>query len=87
MLKHIDWIWAVLAGALLAVMVTINSGLAALTTPFTASWVVHGVGGVVAFSCWSPTVPSRAGRGAFRPMARRPSGPILAVRRVPLRWP
>ena len=45
MLKYVDWIWAVLAGALLAVMVTINSGLAALTTPFTASWVVHGVGG------------------------------------------
>ena len=35
MRRHIDWIWAVLAGALLAVMVTINSGLAALTTPFT----------------------------------------------------
>lgn len=49
MLKYIDWIWAILAGALLAVMVTINSGLAALTTPFTASWVVHGVGGVAAF--------------------------------------
>ncbi|MBC2774323.1 DMT family transporter [Rhizobium sp. AQ_MP] len=49
MLKYIDWIWAILAGALLAVMVTINSGLAALTTPFTASWVVHGVGGFVAF--------------------------------------
>lgn len=49
MLKYIDWIWAVLAGALLAVMVTINSGLAGLTTPFTASWVVHGVGGILAF--------------------------------------
>lgn len=49
MLKYMDWIWAILAGALLAVMVTINSGLAAHTTPFTASWVVHGVGAVAAF--------------------------------------
>ncbi|MDQ0423192.1 EamA-like transporter family protein [Rhizobium sp. CRIBSB] len=49
MLKYLDWFWAVLAGALLAVMVTINSGLAAHTTPFTASWVVHGVGGLAAF--------------------------------------
>ncbi|RKE84152.1 DMT family transporter [Rhizobium sp. AG855] len=49
MLKYIDWFWAILAGALLATMVTINSGLAAHTTPFTASWVVHGVGAVAAF--------------------------------------
>lgn len=49
MLKYIDWIWALLAGVLVAVMVTINSELAAITTPFTASWVVHGVGGVTAF--------------------------------------
>jgi len=64
MLKHIDWLWAVLAGALLAVMVTINSGLAAMTTPFTASWVVHGVGGVVAFLLLvaNGAVARRAGR-------------------------
>jgi transporter family-2 protein len=64
MLRHIDWIWAVLAGALLAVMVTINSGLAALTTPFTASWVVHGVGGVAAFFLLlaNGVVARRAGR-------------------------
>lgn len=49
MLKYIDWVWAILAGALLATMVTINSGLAAHTTPFTASWVVHGVGAAAAF--------------------------------------
>ncbi|QLF70984.1 DMT family transporter [Peteryoungia desertarenae] len=49
MLKYIDWLWALLSGALLAVMITINSELAAFTTPFTASWVVHGVGAVVAF--------------------------------------
>lgn len=64
MLKYIDWVWAVLAGALLAVMVTINSGLAALTTPFTASWVVHGVGGAVAFLLLlaNGAVARRAGR-------------------------
>ncbi len=49
MRQYIDWVWAALAGGLLAVMITINSGLAAYTTPFTASWVVHGVGAVAAF--------------------------------------
>ncbi|MBO3761029.1 DMT family transporter [Ciceribacter sp. L1K22] len=49
MRHYIDWLWAGLAGVLLAGMVTINSGLAAHTTPFTASWVVHGVGAVAAF--------------------------------------
>ena len=49
MRQYIDWAWAALAGVLLAVMITINSGLAAYTTPFTASWVVHGVGAAAAF--------------------------------------
>lgn len=62
--RHLDWIWAILAGALLAVMVTINSGLAALTTPFTASWVVHGIGAVAAFFLLlaNGAVARRAGR-------------------------
>jgi bacterial/archaeal transporter family-2 protein len=64
MLKYMDWIWAILAGALLALMVTINSGLAAHTTPFTASWVVHGVGAVAAFVLFmgNLAVARRAGR-------------------------
>lgn len=49
MRQYLDWIWAVLAGALLATMITINSGLASYTTPFTASWIVHGVGAAAAF--------------------------------------
>lgn len=49
MRHYIDWIWAGLSGGLLAVMITINSGLAAHSTPFVASWVVHGVGAVAAF--------------------------------------
>lgn len=49
MRHYLDWVWAGLAGGLLAVMITINSGLAAHSTPFVASWVVHGVGAVAAF--------------------------------------
>ena len=49
MRQYVDWLWALLAGGLLAGMVTINSGLAAHTTPFTASWVVHGIGAAAAF--------------------------------------
>ncbi len=49
MRQSVDWVLAALAGVLLASMVTINGGLAAYTTPFTASWVVHGVGAVAAF--------------------------------------
>ncbi|MFN7010473.1 MAG: DMT family transporter [Allorhizobium sp.] len=48
MRHYLDWIWAGLSGGLLAVMITINSGLAAHSTPFVASWVVHGVGAVAA---------------------------------------
>jgi transporter family-2 protein len=49
MRHYLDWIWAALAGCLLAIMITINSGLAGYSTPFVASWVVHGVGAVAAF--------------------------------------
>lgn len=49
MRQYMDWIWAAVAGGLLAIMITINSGLAAYSTPFTASWIVHGVGAVAAF--------------------------------------
>ncbi len=49
MRHYLDRIWAGLSGGLLAVMITINSGLAAHSTPFVASWVVHGVGAVAAF--------------------------------------
>ncbi|CAH0341442.1 DMT family transporter [Rhizobium sp. CECT 9324] len=45
---YLDWFWAALAGGMLAVMVTLNSGLASYSTPFIASWVVHGVGAVTA---------------------------------------
>ena len=49
MRRYADWLWGAFAGILLALMVTINSGLAAYTTPFTASWIVHGVGALAAF--------------------------------------
>ncbi|WP_244426526.1 DMT family transporter [Rhizobium sp. PDO1-076] len=48
MRQYLDWIWAAVAGGMLAVMVTLNSGLASYSTPFIASWVVHGVGAVAA---------------------------------------
>jgi transporter family-2 protein len=48
MRHYLDWFWAALAGGMLAVMVTLNSGLASYSTPFIASWVVHGVGAVAA---------------------------------------
>ncbi len=72
MLKYIDWIWAVLAGALLATMVTINSGLAAHTTPFTASWVVHGVGALAAFVLLMANLAVGRKAGRIRGGARTP---------------
>jgi Uncharacterized protein conserved in bacteria len=62
MRRYVDWIWAALAGGLLAVMITINSGLAAYTTPFTASWIVHGVGAVAAFVLLRVNVALARGR-------------------------
>lgn len=46
MRDYVDWGLALLAGVLLALMIAINSALAAYTTPFSASWVVHGVGAI-----------------------------------------
>ena len=48
MRQYLDWFWALVSGGLLALMITINSALAGFTTPFIASWVVHGVGAVAA---------------------------------------
>lgn len=47
--RSTDWILAIAGGALLALMINYNSLLAKHTTPMVASWVAHGVGGVVAF--------------------------------------
>ncbi|GEO83950.1 hypothetical protein GCM10007920_09580 [Ciceribacter naphthalenivorans] len=72
MRHYLDWIWAGLAGGLLAVMITINSGLAAHSTPFVASWVVHGVGALAAFVLLRANVflagkRAGSGQGAARP--------------------
>ncbi|MDH4441260.1 MAG: DMT family transporter [Rhizobium sp.] len=72
MLKYIDWVWAILAGVLLAAMVTINSGLAAHTTPFTASWVVHGVGALAAGVLWLANGMVARRAGTFPSGARPP---------------
>ena len=73
MRHYLDWIWAALSGGLLAVMITINSGLAAHSTPFVASWVVHGVGAVAAFFLLRVNLllmkrpAAAAGEGASKP--------------------
>lgn len=43
-----DWIVAIAAGLLLALMIEYNSGLAEDTTPVFASWVAHGLGAAAA---------------------------------------
>ncbi|MCL6706998.1 DMT family transporter [Pseudomonas sp. R2.Fl] len=72
MRHYIDWIWAALAGGLLAVMITINSGLAAHTTPFTASWIVHGVGAAAAFVLLRLNVAMARGRQPGGASGRKP---------------
>ncbi len=72
-MRHsIDWIWAAVAGAILAVMITINSGLAAHTTPFTASWIVHGVGAVAAFVLLRVNVLVARRRGSVKSGGKPP---------------
>lgn len=44
-----DPLLALTAGALLALMISVNSGLASFNSPLFASWVAHGVG---AFAAW-----------------------------------
>lgn len=39
---------ALFAGAILAIMIKLNSSLALLSTPLTASWVAHGLGAITA---------------------------------------
>jgi len=75
MRNSIDWILSAVAGVLLAVMVTINSGLAAHSTPFVASWVVHGVGAVAAFLLLQVNLRLASGRlasGAGAPVGAKP---------------
>lgn len=43
-----DWVIAVAAGAILAVMIHVNSMLAAHSSALFASWLAHGVGAAVA---------------------------------------
>lgn len=46
--RSADWLIALAAGAVLAIMIQVNSVLAAHSTAFFASWVAHGVGAVAA---------------------------------------
>ncbi|MFA7416025.1 MAG: DMT family transporter [Rhizobium sp.] len=46
--RYLDWVWAAIAGVMLAIMIALNSGLASYSTPFLASWVVHGIGALMA---------------------------------------
>jgi len=50
MLEKISLIFmAIVSGVLLALMINLNSELAATTSAFQASWIAHGVGGGIAF--------------------------------------
>lgn len=57
-----DWLLALAAGALLAVMIDLNSLLAAHSTPVFASWIAHGVGSIAALILIG--LSSRFARGA-----------------------
>lgn len=46
--RSTDWIVAIAAGVLLALMIKYNSALADGTTPVFASWVAHGLGAAAA---------------------------------------
>lgn len=48
--RSADWLIALAAGAVLAVMIQVNSVLAAHSTAFFASWVAHGVGALAALA-------------------------------------
>lgn len=67
--RYRDWILAMVSGAMLGVMININSGLAWYSTPFVASWVVHGVGAVVALVLLQANV-AVAGKGAKAQVAQ-----------------
>lgn len=43
------WIMALLAGVLLALMISLNSSLSTFTSPLFASWLAHGIGAACAF--------------------------------------
>ena len=64
MSRSADWLIALAAGAVLAVMIQVNSVLAAHSTAFFASWVAHGVGALAALALIAVT--SRP-TGAARP--------------------
>lgn len=64
--RYLDWVWAAAAGVMLAIMITLNSGLASYSTPFLASWVVHGVGALMALVLvQANAVLARKLRGTF----------------------
>jgi len=46
--RSTDWILALAAGSILAVMIDYNSLLARHSTPLFASWLAHGIGSIVA---------------------------------------
>lgn len=73
--RYRDWILAIVSGAMLGVMININSGLAWYSTPFVASWVVHGVGAVVALVLLQVNV-TVAGKGARTQTAQAARPPL-----------
>jgi transporter family-2 protein len=70
--RSTDWILAIAAGVLLALMINYNSLLAKYTTATFASWVAHGLGAVAAFIL--VIIYSRISRSGNR--EQRPRGKV-----------
>ncbi|HCL65003.1 MAG TPA: hypothetical protein DIC56_09235 [Rhizobium sp.] len=71
--RYLDWVWAAAAGVMLAIMITLNSGLAGYSTPFLASWVVHGVGALMALVLvQANAVLARKSRGTLGQQNEKP---------------
>ncbi|MGO4832661.1 DMT family transporter, partial [Rhizobiaceae sp. 2RAB30] len=76
MARPIDYLLASAAGATLAVMIDLNSQLAARSNAVFASWVAHGVGAVVALLLVA--VASRVTRGRIGETADLAPAPLWA---------
>lgn len=69
---NLNLLLALIGGALLALMIKLNSSLAALTTPLYASWLAHGIGASVALLLIAviTTVSKRDRPNIVKPLSR-----------------
>ena len=69
-----DPLLALGAGALLALMIAINSLLASYNSPLLASWLAHGMGAITAWLLPRALIGQDASLGLFGRSARCPDG-------------